>query len=109
MDYIICYDIENSVVYDLISDKYLPLRKKTDEEVVAIRKYHNKDRECVCRAIGQTDTKAIYSENLEKAQEIVDTININTNCKDKLVLVPFTHKYLSNYYIYCVDKDQFYT
>lgn len=87
--WIVCYDIENSVIYEVYDD--------TDEgyertpQTVELRKL-------ICKKLNQADDKYIDRDNAEKAQAILDTITKKTGLN--FVLAPMTHKYLSNYYIY---------
>lgn len=87
--FIVCYDIENSVIYDVYDD--------TDEgyertsQTIELRK-------TICKKLGQTEDRYIDRDNADKANNILLTITRKTGLH--FVLAPMTHKYLSNYYIY---------
>ena len=112
--YIVCYDIENSVIYDVAED--IEGKEVTDEyyDTLAIDlldrelmpqlkhigrgKGTEKLKVYICKQLGQTETRYIDRENVKAAQEIIDNFNEQNNAK--LMLIPLTHKYLSNFYIY---------
>lgn len=87
--FIVCYDIENSVIYELFVDT---------ENGIVISDQTRTIREAIARKVGQLDDKFIHKDNLKKAQEIVDVLNEKTGTH--FILGALTHKYLSNFYIY---------
>ena len=87
--FIVCYDIENSVIYDVYDD--------TDEGYE--RTEQTKElRVMICKKLGQSELRFIDRENKDRAQAILTAITEKTGLH--FVLAPMTHKYLSNYYIY---------
>ena len=117
--YIVCYDIENSVIYDVaedidgkeISDDYYETLAidLLDRELMPQLKHigrgkgTEKLKEYICKQLGQTETRYIDRDNVKQAEEIIKAFNTEHNAK--LMLIPLTHKYLSNFYIYdCKHK-----
>ena len=117
--YIVCYDIENSVIYDIaedidgkeITDDYYETLAidLLDRELMPQLKHigrgagTEKLKAYICKQLGQTETRYIDRDNAKKAEEIINVFNEQN--KTKLLLIPLTHKYLSNFYIYdCKHK-----
>lgn len=112
--YIVCYDIENSVIYDVAEDIDGQAISDEDYETLAMDlldrellpqlkhigrgKGTQRIKEYICKQLGQTETRYIDRDNVKAAQEIID--NFNEAHNKKLMLIPLTHKYLSNFYIY---------
>lgn len=112
MQYIVNFDIENSRIFVLKEVNYnkrtSPYIKQGDEE---LWKYYT---ELLARGLDQDRYDFIYNENYEKAKKGIKYISElykadyakQTNNERKvcgLKLVPYTHKYLSNYLIYKVQ------
>lgn len=89
--YIICYDIENSVIYEVYDESADGIQKNPDTIMM---------RERIAAKLGQSDTRYIDRQNIEQAQKILDRFNSAKSGKSYFVLVPLTHKYLSNFYIF---------
>ena len=91
--YIVCYDIENSVVFEVFDDTVdgYERTEQTKELTSAI-----------CSKIGQEEKRFILNENGQQAQKVLDAVN--DKAKTHFVLAPMTHKYLSNYYIFNADN-----
>ena len=118
--YIVCYDIENSVIYDVaedidgkeISDDYYETLAidLLDRELLPQLKHigrgkgTEKLKEYICKQLGQTETRYIDRDNVKQAEEIIQAFNAEHNAK--LMLIPLTHKYLSNFYIYDCKKKK---
>ena len=118
--YIVCYDIENSVIYDVaedidgkeISDDYYETLAidLLDRELLPQLKHigrgkgTEKLKEYICKQLGQTETRYIDRDNVKQAEEIIQAFNVEHNAK--LMLIPLTHKYLSNFYIYDCKKKK---
>ena len=118
--YIVCYDIENSVIYDVaedidgkeISDDYYETLAidLLDRELLPQLKHigrgkgTEKLKEYICKQLGQTETRYIDRDNVKQAEEIIQQFNEQN--KTKLMLIPLTHKYLSNFYIYDCKKKK---
>lgn len=110
--YIVCYDIENSKLYAV-----------AEENGNASEAVCNKALSAVCTALKLPDdgyiNPDIAAEVLgdkwhKQVTEVLDDISLHLHQKKKkrgkdtstaLILFPFTHKYLSNFLIYNVDKD----
>lgn len=87
--FIVCYDIENSVIYEVYDDT---------EEGYERTEQTKELRMTICRKLGQSELRFIDRENKDRAQAILSAIMGKTGLH--FVLAPMTHKYLSNYYIY---------
>lgn len=112
--YIVCYDIENSVIYDVaedidgkeISDDYYETlaidlldRELTPQlKHIGRGKGTEKLKQYICKELGQTETRYIDRENVKEAEKIIQAFNEEHNAN--IILIPLTHKYLSNFYIY---------
>ena len=118
--YIVCYDIENSVIYDIaedidgqeITDDYYETLAidLLDRELLPQLKHigrgagTEKLKAYICKQLGQTETRYIDRENAKEAEKIIK--DFNEQHKTKLMLIPLTHKYLSNFYIYDCKKKK---
>ena len=118
--YIVCYDIENSVIYDVaedidgkaINDEYYETLAidLLDRELLPQLKHigrgkgTEKLKEYICKSLGQSETRYIDRDNITEAQKIIDAFN--EEHKTNIILVPLTHKYLSNFYIYDCKKKK---
>lgn len=92
--FIVCYDIENSVIFEVFAE--------TDEG--AVRSDETKAiRRKIAERIGQTCTDYIDRDNLKAAQEWINKLNDHGG---KFILAPMTHKYLSNFYIFNVKSRE---
>lgn len=92
--YIVCYDIENSVIFEVFAE--------TEEG--AVRSDETKAiRRKIAERIGQTCTDYIDRDNIKAAQAWIDKLNDHGG---KFVLAPMTHKYLSNFYIFNVKSGE---
>jgi hypothetical protein len=112
--YIVCYDIENSVIYDVaedidgkeISEDYYETLAidLLDRELMPQLKHigrgkgTEKLKQYICKELGQTETRYIDRENVKEAEKIIQAFNEENNAN--IILIPLTHKYLSNFYIY---------
>lgn len=95
--YIVCYDIENSVIYEVYDESADGIQKNPDTIMM---------RERIATKLGQSDTRYIDRQNIEQAQKILDRFNSAKSGKSYFVLVPLTHKYLSNFYIFNVSTGE---
>lgn len=102
MQYIVNFDIENSKIYDIVPEN-IEWKKLDKKELDGLRETWGKIRQCIAHKIGQSETRFIYEENLSEAMGILQQINERFD-GDDLILVPLTHKYLSNYLIYEVQE-----
>lgn len=102
--YIVNFDIENSRIYDIMLEG-TDWKKLDSESLRMVRETWAKFRTAICKYIGQEETRFIKEENLEAAMSILQQINTMSGADDDLILVPLTHKYLSNYLIYEVQEE----
>ena len=92
--FIVCYDIENSVIFEVFSETEEGTIQS--DETKAIRRK-------IAERIGQTCTDYIDRDNLKEAQQWINKLNDHGGT---FVLVPMTHKYLSNFYIFNVKSGE---
>lgn len=92
--YIVCYDIENSVIFEVFAETDGGAVRS--DETKAIRRK-------IAERIGQTCTDYIDRDNIKAAQEWIGKLNEHGG---KFVLAPMTHKYLSNFYIFNVKSGE---
>lgn len=97
--YIINFDIENSRIYDILPE-FLDWKAIPPEILKDLKRDWAEIRAGIAHAIGQKETRFIAEENLENAMGMLHRLNTAAQLENEFVLVPMTHKYLSNYIIY---------
>lgn len=87
--FIVCYDIENSVIYEVFDETAEGLERT--EQTKELRK-------AIAGKLQQKDSRYIDRDNKNEAEKIIK--NLNEKAGTHFVLGALTHKYLSNFYIY---------